>query len=203
MSEPSQYDTDLDKNAANYTQLSPLTFIERAAAVYPERVAQIHGERRLTWGETYTRCRRLASPLQRHGVGENDTVALMLPNVPAMFEAHFAIPMAGAVINALNIRLDAEAIAFQLKHGGARILITDREFSSTIKAALAQLPSAIQVIDVDDPAAGDGELIGDIEDEDFIGSGDPVYEKAPPSRKRQYDVRDRIRRRRVRLAEPL
>ena len=175
MSEPSQYDTDLDKNAANYTQLSPLTFIERAAAVYPERVAQIHGERRLTWGETYTRCRRLASALQRHGVGENDTVALMLPNVPAMFEAHFAIPMAGAVINALNIRLDAEAIAFQLKHGGARILITDREFSSTIKAALAQLPSAIQVIDVDDPAAGDGELIGDIEYEDFIDSGDPEF----------------------------
>ena len=138
MSDPSQFDTDLDQNSANYTPLSPLTFIERAAAVYPERIAQIHGERSLTWADTYSRCRQLASALQRRGVGKNDSVALMLPNIPAMFEAHFAIPMSGAVIHALNIRLDADAIAFQLQHGGARVLIVDREFSATVQAALAQ-----------------------------------------------------------------
>ena len=181
MSDPSQYDTDLDKNAANYTPLSPLTFIERAAAVYPERVAQIHGERRFNWAETYTRCRRLASALQRRGVGKNDTVALMLPNVPAMFEAHFAVPMSGAVIHALNIRLDADAIAFQLQHGGARVLITDREFSATIKAALAQLQQEILVIDVDDVAVVDGELIGELEYEAFLETGDPDFDWQLPA----------------------
>ena len=181
MSDPSQYDTDLDKNAANYTPLSPLTFIERAAAVYPERVAQIHGERRFNWAETYTRCRRLASALQRRGVGKNDTVALMLPNVPAMFEAHFAVPMSGAVIHALNIRLDADAIAFQLQHGGARVLITDREFSATIKAALAHLRQEILVIDVDDVAVVDGELIGELEYETFLETGDPDFDWQLPA----------------------
>jgi fatty-acyl-CoA synthase len=175
MNDPSQYDSDLDKNAANYTQLSPLTFIERAASVYPERIAQIHGTQRYSWGETYARCRRLASALRQRGVGKNDTVALMLPNIPAMFEAHFAIPMTGAVINALNIRLDADAIAFQLKHGGASILITDREFSATMQAALAQLESPPVVIDVDDPAFDGGELIGEIEYEEFLAGGDPEF----------------------------
>jgi len=150
MSSASQYDTDLDKNRANYTPLSPLTFIERAAAVYPERVAQIHGDQRYSWAQTYERCRRLASALQQRGVGADDTVALMLPNIPAMFEAHFAIPMAGAVIHALNIRLDADAIAFQLQHGGARILITDREFSATVQAALVILDSPTFVIELVD-----------------------------------------------------
>ena len=106
MSDASQYDTDLDKNRANYTPLSPITFLERAAAVYPERVAQIHGEKRYSWAQTYERCRRLASALQQRGIGTDDTVALMLPNIPAMFEAHFAIPMTGAVINALNFLLN-------------------------------------------------------------------------------------------------
>ena len=122
MSDASQYDIDLDKNAANYTPLSPITFLERAAAVYPERIAQIHGERRYNWAQTYERCRRLASALQQRGIGADDTIALMLPNIPAMFEAHYAIPMAGAVIHALNIRLDAEAIAFQLQHGAQIVL---------------------------------------------------------------------------------
>ena len=175
MTELSQYNTDLDKNAANYTPLSPLTFLERAAAVYPERIAQIHGERRYSWAETYGRCRRLASALQQRGIGNDDSVALMLPNIPAMFEAHFAIPMAGAVINALNIRLDADAIAFQLTHGGARILITDREFSATIQAAVAQLETPPLIIDVDDALAEGGELIGAIEYEDFLASGDPEF----------------------------
>jgi fatty-acyl-CoA synthase len=175
MSSASQYDTDLDKNRANYTPLSPLTFIERAAAVYPERVAQIHGERRYSWAQTYERCRRLASALQQRGIGADDTVALMLPNIPAMFEAHFAIPMAGAVINALNIRLDADAIAFQLQHGGARILITDREFSTTVQAALAQLDTPPLVIDVDDVLAPGGELLGEMEYEDLLASGDADF----------------------------
>ena len=172
----SQFDTDLDKNQANYTPLSPITFMERAAAVYPERIAQVYGERRYDWSETYSRCRRLASALQRRGVAKNDPVALMLPNVPAMFEAHFAIPMCGAVIHALNIRLDAEAIAFQLKHGGARVLLTDREFSATIQAALAKLDHEMLVIDVDDGDAPGGELIGELEYEDFLDSGDADFE---------------------------
>jgi len=175
VSDASQYNTDLDKNAANYTQLSPLTFLERAAAVYPERCAQIHGEIRYSWAETYARCRRLASALRQRGVGADDTVALMLPNIPAMFEAHFAIPMSGAVINALNIRLDADAIAFQLKHGGARVLITDREFSSPVQAALAQLDTPPLVIDVDDSLAEGGELVGELEYETFIAGGDPEF----------------------------
>ena len=175
MSDASQYDTDLDKNAANYTPLSPITFLERAAAVYPERIAQIHGARRYSWAQTYDRCRRLASALQQRGIGADDTVALMLPNIPAMFEAHYAIPLAGAVINALNIRLDADAIAFQLAHGAARILITDREFSATVQAALAQLDTPPQVIDVDDVLAIGGELIGEIEYEDLLESGDPEF----------------------------
>ena len=175
MIDANQFDTDLDKNEANFTPLSPITFIERAASVYPERVAQIHGAERYNWAETYSRCRRLASALRQRGVNKNDSVALMLPNIPAMFEAHFAIPMAGAVINALNIRLDADAIAFQLKHGGARVLITDREFSATIQAALAQLDTPPLVIDVDDTAAEGGELIGEIEYEAFLQGGDPDF----------------------------
>ena len=135
----SQYATDLDKNAANHSPLSPLTFLERAAAVYPDRCALVYDELRRSWRETYRRCRQFASALQRHGVTKEDTVALMLPNVPAMYEAHFAIPMAGAVIHAINIRLDADAIAFQLRHGGARVLLTDPEFSDTVAAALEQL----------------------------------------------------------------
>ena len=175
MSSSSQYSTDLDKNAANYSPLSPLTFIERAASVYPERLAQIYADKRYSWAETYRRCRRFASALQQRGIEADDTVALMLPNIPAMFEAHYAIPMAGAVIHGLNIRLDADAIAFQLKHGEAKVLLTDREFSSTVSAALAQLENKPLVIDVDDPAFAGGELVGEIEYEDFLNQGDPDF----------------------------
>lgn len=171
----SQYSKDLDKNAANYSPLSPLTFIERAAAVYPERCAVVYNETRRSWSETYRRSRRFASALRQHGVTTDDTVALMLPNVPAMYEAHFAIPMAGAIIHALNIRLDADAIAFQLKHGGARVLLTDPEYAATVAAALEQLDDKPLVIDVDDPAFQDGELFGDVEYEDFLASGDAEF----------------------------
>jgi fatty-acyl-CoA synthase len=175
MSFANQYSTDLDKNAANYTSLSPLTFIERAASVYPDRLALIYGTSRQTWAQTYARSRRFASALQKHGLQQDETVALMLPNVPAMYEAHFAIPMAGGVINGMNIRLDVDAIAFQLKHGGAKVLLTDREFSDTIKAAIAQLDEKPLVIDVDDPEFGGGEFIGDLEYEDFLKQGDADF----------------------------
>ncbi len=175
MSPVSQYSTDLDKNAANYSPLSPLTYIERAATVYPARLAQIYGDKRYSWAETYRRCRRFASALQQHGIQADDTVALMLPNIPAMFEAHYAIPMAGAVILGLNIRLDVDAIAFQLQHAAARILFTDREFSATVQAALAQLDEKPLVIDVDDPAFTGGEFIGEMEYEDFIAQGDSEF----------------------------
>ena len=171
----SQYSTDLDKNSANYVPLSPLTFIERAASVYPERCALIYKESRQSWAETYRRCRQFADALQQHDVGSDDTVALMLPNVPAMYEAHFAIPMAGAVIHALNIRLDADTIAFQLMHGGAKVLFVDPEYSVTVAAALEQLDEKPLVIDVDDPAYSEGERIGTMEYEEFLSDGDPEF----------------------------
>jgi len=171
----SQYSTDLDKNAANYAPLSPITFLERAASVYPERCALIYNDTRRNWADTYRRCRQFAAALQHYGVAADDTVALMLPNVPAMYEAHFAIPMAGAVIHGINIRLDADAIAFQLEHGDAKVLFTDREFSATVKAALEQLDKKPLVIDVDDPAFSGGEFIGTMEYEDFLATGDATF----------------------------
>ena len=146
------YDVDLDKNAANYTPLSPLSLLARTAYVYPGRTAVIHGDWRLTWSEVYTRCRRLASALRRSGIGAGDTVAAMLPNIPAMYEAHFGVAMAGAVLNTLNTRLDAKSIAFMLDHGEAKVLLTDREFSDTIEKALRHVKTAPLVIDVDDAA---------------------------------------------------
>jgi fatty-acyl-CoA synthase len=171
-----QYSTDLDKNTANFSALTPLTFIERAASVYPDRCALIYNDTRRSWSETYTRCRRFAHALQQHGITADDTVALMLPNVPAMFEAHYAIPMAGAVINGLNIRLDASAIAFQLNHSGAKILFTDPEFSSTITAALDMVDNKPMIIDVADSAFDGGERIGLMEYEAFLADGDPEFD---------------------------
>src|SRR5215471_19699580 len=143
------YELGLDKNAANYVPLTPIGFLLRSAAVYPNRLAVAYGERRYSWRQALERCRRLASALAAHGVGRGDTVALMAPNVPETFEAHFGVPMASAVLNALNIRLDAETIAFILKHGEAKALITDREFSPTIEKALARLELRPLVIDID------------------------------------------------------
>ena len=170
------YDQDLDQNAANYVPLSPLTFIERTASVYPLRTAVIHGPLRRSWAETYRRCRQLASALAQRGVGVGDTVAVMLPNTPEMLEAHFGVPMAGAVLNALNIRLDAEAIAYMLDHGGAKVLITDREFSGTIAKVLELVERKPLVVDVDDPLyQGDGERLGELDYEAFIAGGDPEF----------------------------
>jgi fatty-acyl-CoA synthase len=171
----SPYDTDLDRNAANFVPLSPLGFLARAAAVYPQRLAVVHGARRYSWAETYARCRRLAGALAKRGIGKGDTVAVMAPNVPEHFEAHFGVPMTGAVLNALNIRLDAETIAFILGHGEAKVLITDREFSDVIGKALALLDREIIVIDIDDALAPPGKLLGECDYEAFIAGGDPDF----------------------------
>jgi fatty-acyl-CoA synthase len=170
------FETDLDKNPANYAPLTPLGFIERAAYVYPNRTAVVHGTRRATWSQTYARCRRLASALAKRGIGSGDTVAVMLANTPEMYECSFGVPMAAAVLNALNTRLDAEAIAFMLDHGGAKVLITDREFSSIIGKALTLAKRKPFVVDVDDAEySGPGERIGSIDYEAFIAGGDPQF----------------------------
>jgi fatty-acyl-CoA synthase len=165
----------LEKNQANYTPLTPLTFIERAAAVYPTRLAVVHGAYRATWAETYARCRRLASALARRGIGRNDTVAVMAPNIPAMMEAHFGVPMCGAVLNTLNTRLDAQTIAFMLRHGGARVLITDGEYAPIVEKALSLLDAKPLVIDIDDAEFPDGKRIGAITYDEFLAEGDPDY----------------------------
>ena len=175
------YLTGLDRNQANFAPLTPLTFLERAAYVYPNRVAVVHGALRQTWAETYTRCRRLASALTRRGIGRNDTVAVLAPNIPAIYEAHFGVPMAGAVLNTLNTRLDAETIAFMLRHGGARVLITDGEFAATVKAALALLETPPLVIDIDDPELPAGERVGDLTYEAFLAEGDPDFAWVNPA----------------------
>ena len=170
------YELGLDKNPANFVALSPLSFIERAASVYPDRCAVIYGARRQSWQDTFARCRRLASGLQQRGIGIGDTVAVMLPNVPAMFEAHFAVPMTGAVLNTLNTRLDAEAIAFMLQHGQAKVLLIDREFASVVEPALALLGTERPlVIEVEDEEAPAGKYLGDVSYETFLGHGDPGF----------------------------
>ena len=177
----SPYDLGLEKNAANHVALSPLSYIERAAHVYPDRVAIVYGERRQTWRDTYTRSRRLASALAARGVGKNDTVAVMLPNVPAMFEAHFGVPMAGAVLNTLNTRLDPEAIAFMLEHGEAKVLLTDREFASVVAKALDLLQGPRPyVVEVEDDTAPTGAYLGDTGYEAFLATGNPQYAWALP-----------------------
>ena len=178
------FDQDLPRNEANHAPFSPLSFIERTAEVYPDRLAVVHGGLRQTWGETYARCRRLASALQRAGIGKNDTVAVMLPNTPPMVEAHFGVPMAGAVLNALNTRLDPEAIAFMLDHGEARVVIVDPEFSLTLKKALAmrQASTPLLVIDVEDALfTGAAERIGSSTYETFLASGDPAFAWSLPA----------------------
>ena len=175
------YLTGLDKNQANHTPLTPLTFIERAAYVYPDKPSVVHGAERYTWSQTYARCRRLASALSRRGIGKNDTVAVMLPNTPPMYEAHFGVPMCGAVLNTLNTRLDPETVAFMLKHGGAKVLITDREFSAVVGPALAMLDDKPIVIDVDDPSWPHGDLVGETTYEALLAGGDPAYEWQNPA----------------------
>jgi len=167
---------DLPKTSANYAPLSPLSFIRRTADAFPERLAIVHGDLRQSWAETYARCRRLASALSRH-VRPGQTVAMMAPNTPAAVEAHFGVPMAGAVLNALNVRLDAETIAFILGHGEARVLLSDREFAPVIAKALALMPDGARpyVVDIEDALAPAGERVGAITYEEFLADGDPGF----------------------------
>jgi fatty-acyl-CoA synthase len=174
--EPNWYAIDLEKNAANFQPLTPLTFLERAASVFPDRIAIIHGSTRTTYRSMYQRARRLASSLARRGIGKGDTVAVMLTNTPPMLEAHYGVPMCGAVLNTLNTRLDAAIIAFSLDHGDAKVLITDREHAKIVKEALSKCQSPPLVIDYDDPEFPQtGEMLGSIEYEAFLAEGDPGY----------------------------
>lgn len=175
MSERNIYEQGLDQVAANYEPLSPLTFLERAASVHPNKTAVVHGSVRRTWAETYQRCRQLASALSQQGIGVGDTVAIICPNLPEHFEAHFGVPMTGAVLNSINTRLDAPAVAFILEHGEAKILITEREMSPIVKEALKLVAQPPLVIDIDDPSFVGGELLGSITYEDFIAKGDPEF----------------------------
>ncbi|MFG1210740.1 acyl-CoA synthetase [Xanthobacter flavus] len=176
------YDQDLERNAANFQPLTPLGFLERAASVFPDHTAILHGKLKRNYREFYARSRRLASALAKVGVGVGDTVAVMLPNAPAMLEAHYGVPMVGAVLNSLNTRLDAAILAFTLDHGEAKVLITDREFSPVIKAALALAVRKPLVIDYDDPEfTGAGERIGVMEYEDFLATGDEDFAWKTPA----------------------
>ncbi|MGB5949328.1 MAG: acyl-CoA synthetase [Parvibaculum sp.] len=170
------YELDLDKNPANHQPLSPLSFLKRAAEVYPGKLAVIHGSLRRNYREFYARCRRLASALSERGIGLGDTVAVIAPNTPAMLELHYAVPMIGAVLNTMNIRLDAPIIGFMLDHGGAKALFVDREFSQLAAGALTHATVKPFVVDMDDPEYdGAGERIGAIEYEDLVATGDPEF----------------------------
>jgi len=174
------YEQGLERNSANYTPITPLLFLERSAQIYPKKVAVIHGKLRQTWSQTYERCRRLASALQKHGIGLGDTVAVMLPNTPPMVEAHFGIPMAGAVLNALNTRLDPESIAFMLNHGEAKVVIVDPEFSGVMKKALEiakqETGREFLVIDVEEKEYDvPGDKLGKLTYEQLLAEGDPQF----------------------------
>ncbi len=172
----SQYSIGLDKTPANFVALTPLSFLARTAAVYPDHISAVYESRVFTWAQTYARCRRFASFLAARNIGSGDTVAAMLPNIPAMNEVHFAVPMAGAVLNALNIRLDAPSIAFQLDHGGAKIILVDPEFAGVIAEALTLMTGPKPfVIDVDDAAFAGGKRIGELEYEDALSQGDENF----------------------------
>jgi fatty-acyl-CoA synthase len=177
-----QYSIGLDKTPANYVPLTPLSFLARSAAVYPDHVSTVYEGRTFTWSETYRRCKRFACYLAGRGIGTGDTVAAMLPNIPAMNELHFAVPMTGAVLHALNIRLDAPSIAFQLDHGGAKIILVDPEFSGVIAEALTLMKGPRPfVIDVDDEAFAGGKHIGEIEYEATLAQGDEAFVERPPA----------------------
>ncbi len=172
----SPYTRDLDKTQANYTPLSPLSFLARAASIFPDHTAIVHGSSRTVYAEFYARTRRLASALAARGIGKNDTVTVMLANTPPMLEAHYGVPMAGAVLHSLNTRLDAAIIAFQLGHADSKVVITDREFAPVMKEALALAEVSPLVIDYDDPEfAQEGERLGSLDYEAFVMSGDPAF----------------------------
>ncbi|MEH6401840.1 MAG: acyl-CoA synthetase [Sneathiella sp.] len=174
------FETGLNISTANYDPLSPLTFLERSASVYPNHTAMIHGDWSYTYSEFYGRCKKLASALSKRGIGLGDTVSIIAPNIPAILESHFGIPMVGAVLNAMNTRLDAETLAFILDHAETKLLFTDREFSSVMKEALSLAKVNPIVIDIDDPLGNGGELIGEMTYEAFLETGDENFEWSGP-----------------------
>ncbi|MBC8219836.1 MAG: acyl-CoA synthetase [Proteobacteria bacterium] len=174
------FETGLPQNSANYTPLSPITFLTRTAFVHPQRTSVIHGNRSWTWAETYQRCCKLASALSKRGIGKGDTVSVLAPNIPAIFEAHFGVLMTGAVLNSLNIRLEAETLANIFEHAETKVLLTDREFSPLIKETLAKVKRKILVIDIDDPETESGEFLGELEYEDFLAEGNSDFEAVLP-----------------------
>ena len=178
MPDSNRYENGLERGPANHTALTPCDFMARAAEIYPARTAVVHGALRRSYAETYDRCRRLAGALLGRGVGLGDTVSIMAPNVPAMLEAHFGVPMAGAVLNALNIRLDAASVAWMLNHARSRVLIADAAFASVVEEALAQLDRRPHVVTIDDPAEADGEGrgFGDESYEALLATGAPDFE---------------------------
>ncbi len=175
------YASDLERNSANYVPLTPVSFLARTAQIWPDRLSVVHGARRYTWQATYDRSRRLASALTRAGIGAGDTVAAMLANTPEMIEAHFGVPMAGAVLNTLNTRLDAEALAFMLEHGEASVLLTDTEYAPVIRDALARVGRKPRVIDVADSEGPGGDRLGEVDYEAFLAGGDPAFAWQPPA----------------------
>jgi fatty-acyl-CoA synthase len=170
-----KYELGLGKNAANFAPLTPLQLIERAAASFPDHPSLVHGRRRYTWRQTYERARRLASALAKRGIGRGDTVAVLAPNIPELYEAHYGVPMTGAVLNALNTRLNAKEIGFILEHGEAKFILCDTELSPTIKGALAEIGRAIPVVDIADGEGPGGERIGELDYEALLAEGDPDY----------------------------
>ena len=172
------YDHDLETNLANFTALSPISMMRRAASIYPDKLAVVYGERHLYWGEVYRRCASVAAALTRRGIGRGDTVAVLSANLPEMFEAHFAIPMSGAVLNAINMRLDAPSVAFILEHGEAKILLVDKEFGPLAEQALGLMSSPPPVIHINDDYYSGGKLIGDESYQDLVleGEDSPLVE---------------------------
>ncbi|HSH42806.1 MAG TPA: AMP-binding protein, partial [Arenicellales bacterium] len=177
--EHNPFETDLPKTPANYTPLSPLNLLRRTASVYPERTAVVHDDLRRSWSETYERCRRLAGALRARGVGPGDTVSVLAPNIPALLEAHFGVPMTGAVLNAINIRLDPATIRFQLQHSGARVFIVDRDLAATALEALEGLEQPPLLVEIDDPTADNGSF-HDLRYEALLAEGDPDFPCDPP-----------------------
>ena len=174
------YSSGLDRTPANHVPLTPLGFLDRSADVYPDRVAVIHGELRQTWSQTRDRCYRMASALAGRGVQRGDTVAIIAPNTPAMLEAHFGVPLAGAVLNSINCRLDAEGVAFILRHGEAKILLVDSEFAALAARAVERLENPPLLIDIHDSMGPDAAPIGVIDYESLLASGDPAFEGVWP-----------------------
>ena len=179
------YNSNLDKNDANFVPLTPLSFLKRSAEVYPHKTSIVHGERIYNWEQTYKRSLQFASALSKHGIGKNDTVSILSFNTPEIYEAHYAVPMIGAVLNTINIRLDVETIAYILEHSEAKALITDTELSPTVKKSLEKLNKDILVIDIVDSLAnlpeGSGDRLGKYEYEEFLSQGDQDFEFMMPS----------------------